>query len=243
MLRLDFGKSFHYDTPISDDLKEKFPITLELTILSVLMATVVAVPLGVISAIKQDTWSDYVSRIVTFCGIAVPNFWLGILIIYFLVKLFDWFPSIGFVTLWENPGRNLEQLIFPAIALGVFNMAFIARVTRSAMLEILREDYNPHRPVQGLGREGDHSAPRSQERGVAGYHRFRVRIRPAYLRDRGNRAYFPGARNGQLLLDAIFHRDYAMIQAIIVVITTVVLAVNLLLDLMYAWLNPRIRYT
>ncbi len=243
MLRLDFGKSFHYDTPISDDIKEKFPITLELTILAVLMATVVAVPLGVISAIKQDTWADYVSRIVTFCGIAIPNFWLGILIIYFLVKIFDWFPSIGFAKLWEDPGRNLEQLVFPAIALGVFNMAFIARVTRSAMLEILREDYIRTARSKGLAEVviiARHALKNAvlPVITVSGYEFGRlisgtVVIELIFL--------VPGM--GQLLLDAIYHRDYAMIQAVIVVITTVVLAVNLLLDLMYAWLNPRIRYT
>ena len=141
MFRLDFGTSFFYDTPISLDLKEKFPVTLELTILAVLMAVVVAVPLGMISAIKQDTWADYVARFVTFFGIAIPNFWLGILMIYFLVLVFDWLPTLGYVKLWEDPVTNIEQLVFPAIALGVFNMAFLARVTRSAMLEVLREDF------------------------------------------------------------------------------------------------------
>mgnify|MGYP001617376725 FL=1 len=140
-LRLDFGVSAFYDTPISDDLASKFPITLELTILAVLLATALAVPLGVISAIKQDTLPDYVSRIITFAGIAVPNFWIGILIVYFLVLVFGWLPPLGYVNLWEDPGKNLQQLIFPAIALALFNMAFIARVTRSSMLEVFREDY------------------------------------------------------------------------------------------------------
>jgi peptide/nickel transport system permease protein len=243
MLRLDFGMSAFYDTPISEDLGDKFLITLELTILAVLMATVMAVPLGVISAIKQDTLPDYISRVITFAGIAVPNFWLGILIVYFLVLVFGWLPPLGYVNLWEDVGKNLQQVIFPAIALAVFNMAFIARVTRSSMLEVFREDYIRTARGKGLGEPTviyRHALKNAllPVVTVSGYEFGRliagtVVIESIFL--------VPGM--GRLLIDGIFHRDYPVVQAVLVVITVVVLAVNVGLDLLYAWLNPRIRYT
>jgi peptide/nickel transport system permease protein len=243
MLHLDFGMSAFYDTPISEDLGDKFLITLELTILAVLMATVMAVPLGVISAIKQDTLADYICRVITFAGIAVPNFWLGILIVYFLVLVFGWLPPLGYVNLWEDAGKNLQQIIFPAIALAVFNMAFIARVTRSSMLEVFREDYIRTARGKGLGEPTviyRHALKNAllPVVTVSGYEFGRliagtVVIESIFL--------VPGM--GRLLIDGIFHRDYPVVQAVLVVITVVVLAVNVGLDLLYAWLNPRIRYT
>ena len=243
MLQLDFGNSYHYDTPISKDLKAKFAVTLELTILSVLIASVVAVPLGVISAIKQDTPMDYVSRIITFSGIALPTFWVGLLIIYFLVLIFGWLPPLKYATLWDDPWTNLQQLMLPAIALGYFNMAFIARVTRSAMLEVLREDFIRTARSKGL-----------TERLVISRHALKNALLPVITvsgYEFGRlisgtvviETIFVVPGMGRLLLDAVFHRDYAVIQAIIVVITTIVLVVNLVLDMLYGWLNPRIRYT
>ena len=243
MLHLDFGMSAFYDTPISEDLGDKFLITLELTILAVLMATVMAVPLGVISAIKQDTLADYISRVITFAGIALPNFWVGILIVYFLVLVFGWLPPLGYVNLWEDAGKNLQQIIFPAIALALFNMAFIARVTRSSMLEVFREDYIRTARGKGLGEPTviyRHALKNAilPVVTVSGYEFGRliagtVVIESIFL--------VPGM--GRLLIDGIFHRDYPVVQAVLVVITVVVLAVNVGLDLLYAWLNPRIRYT
>lgn len=243
MLRLDFGVSYHYDTPISDDLKFKFLVTLELTILAVLMASVVAVPLGVISAIRQDTRLDYVCRIITFSGIALPTFWVGIMITYFLVLIFGWLPPLGYAMLWEDPGRNVQQLLFPAIALGFFNMAFIARVTRSAMLEVLREDFIRTARSKGLAERiviARHALKNAllPVVTVSGYEFGRLIAGTVVIE-----TIFVVPGMGRLLLDAILHRDYAVIQAIIVIITTVVLAVNLILDLFYGWLNPRIRYT
>ena len=243
MLQLDFGNSYHYDTPISKDLKEKFVVTPELTILAVLMASVVAVPLGVISAIKQDSFLDYVSRIITFSGIALPTFWVGILIIYFLVLIFEWLPPLGYAMLWEDPGKNVQQLLFPSLALAYFNMAFIARVTRSAMLEVLREDFIRTARSKGL-----------TERIVIARHALKNALLPVITvsgYEFGRlisgtvviETIFVVPGMGRLLLDAVLHRDYAVIQAIIVIITTVVLLVNLVLDMLYGWLNPRIRFT
>ncbi len=141
LFRGDFGTSMQYNTPIGDDLSSKISITLELAILALLLAVVAAVPLGVFSAVYQDTLGDYIARIIAIDGVAIPTFWIGILVIYLLVFLFNWLPPFGYAQLWEDPGRNLQQMIFPALALGFYNMALIARVTRSSMLEVLREDY------------------------------------------------------------------------------------------------------
>ena len=243
MLQLDFGTSFFYDTPVSEDLKQKFPVTLELALIATLLAIIVAVPLGVISAIKQDTVADYFTRIITISGVAIPNFWLAILMIFFLVLIFGWMPPIVYVSLWEDPASNLKQLFFPALALGFSNMAFIARVTRSAMLEVFREDYIRTARSKGL-REAVVVFRHALKNAllpvvtIAGYEFGRLMAGTIIIE-----VIFMVPGMGRLLVTSIFHRDFPMIQAVIVLITVLVLVLNMALDLVYAWLNPRIRYT
>ena len=243
MLHLDFGKSYRSEAPIAGDLKDKFAVTFELTILAVLMAVIVAVPLGVISAIKQDTLLDYVARVITLAGIALPTFWVGILTVYLLVRLFHWLPPLEYVQIWEDPAKNLQQLIFPAITLGALLMAFIARVTRSAMLEVFREDYIRTARAKGLAEQViivRHALKNAllPVITVSGY-QFGVLIGGTVVTE----VIFLVPGMGRYMIDAISSRDYAIVQAVIVVIVVVVLVVNLLMDLVYGWLNPRIRYT
>ena len=243
MLRLDFGTSFFYESPVSEDLKSKFPVTLELALLATLLAIIVAVPLGVISAIKQDTLGDYITRMITIAGVAMPSFWLAILIIFFLVLVFGWMPPIVYVSLWDDPAGNLKQMFFPSLALGFSNMAFIARVTRSAMLEVFREDYIRTARSKGLA-----------ERIVIFRHALKNALLPVvtiagyeFGRLLGGTVIIevifmvPGL--GRLLVTSIFRRDFPEIQGVIVLITVLVLVLNMFLDLLYAWLNPRIRYS
>ena len=243
MARLDFGTSFFYETPVADDLKQKFPVTLELAILATILAVIVAVPMGVVSAIRQDTIADYATRVITIAGVAIPNFWLAILMIFFLVLIFGWMPPIVYVSLWENPTSNLKQLFFPALALGFSNMAFIARITRSAMLEVFREDYIRTARSKGL-REAvvvfRHALKNAMLPVVtiSGYEFGRLMAGTIIIE-----VIFMVPGMGRLLVTSIFHRDFPMIQAVIVLITVLVLVLNLVLDLFYAWLNPRIRYT
>ena len=243
MLRLDFGVSTYNDDSVVEDLLYKAPITLELTVLSLLLANIVAIPLGVLSAIKQDSPVDYLARIVTIAGVALPNFWVGILMVIFLVLLFDWIPPIGYVNLWEDPLLNLLQLIFPALALGFYNMAFVARVTRSAMLEVSREDYIRTARSKGLA-EGAVVLGHALKNAllpvvtVSGYEFGRLLAGTVVIE---NIFMVPGM--GLLLIDSIFRRDYPVIQAIIVVTTTAILLLNLFLDIVYGWLNPRVRFT
>ena len=156
MARLDFGDSYHYNNPVKEDLAQRVPISLQLTLMSLIISGVVALPLGVVSAIRQDTWGDYISRMITLIGLATPNFYVGIMTIFLLVLIFGWIPPLGYVNVWENPWTNMQQLIFPAIALGTSGMAFLARVTRSAMLEVLNEDYIRTARSKGLtGKDRD----------------------------------------------------------------------------------------
>jgi peptide/nickel transport system permease protein len=242
MLRLDFGQSMFFEEPVANDLATKFPITLELTVLAMLIATVIAVPLGLISAIKQDTPADYVARVISIAGVALPNFWVGILIVYFLVLLFAWMPPLGYAELWDDPLTNLQQFIFPALALGFYQMAFTARVTRSSMLEVYREDYT--RTARGKGLAERVVIVRHALKNallpvvtISGYQFGRLLAGTVVIE---NIFMIPGM--GKLLVDSVFHRDYTEVQAIIMVITVTVLVLNLGLDVIYGWLNPRIRY-
>jgi len=243
MLQLDFGMSLFFEEPVAKDLAAKFPITLELTVLALLLATLIAVPLGMLSAIKQDSPTDYVARIITISGVALPNFWVGILIVYFLVLLFSWMPPLGYANVWEEPATNLKQLIFPALALGFYNMAFTARVTRSSMLEVYREDYIRTARAKGLAerivvlRHALKNALLPMAT-VSGYEFGRLLAGTVVIE---NIFMVPGM--GKLLLDSVLHRDYITVQAIVVVTTVSVLILNLVLDVIYGWLNPRIRFT
>ena len=242
MVHLDFGDSIFYTTPVWLDIKAKFPITLELTVLSLLMSFAVAIPLGVVSAINQDKPVDYASRIITLIGIALPNFWVGIMVIFILSNYFDWLPPLGYVNFQDGPWDNLQQMFFPALALAISQTAFVARITRSATLEVFREDYIRTARSKGLA-----------ETVVIGRHALKNAMLPVitvmayeFGRLMGGTVIIENIFNipgmGRLLITAISHRDFPVVQAIVVVITVLVLVLNVMTDLVYAWLNPRIRF-
>ena len=242
ILRGDLGTSIWYQTPVIDELKDKFVVTVELSIFGIAMAFVMAVPLGIISAVKQDSWPDYVSRIVSLVGIALPTFWLSILMVYFLAYTFNWLPPLGYATLWEDPLLNLEQLFFPALAIAFHDLAFTARVTRSSMLEVLREDYMRTARAKGL-----------KEMTVVGRHALKNAILPVltvsgyqFARALGGviivETIFVVPGLGRFVIESILHRDFVVLQAVIVLTAAVVLTLNLVIDLLYGVLDPRIRY-
>ena len=242
ILRGDLGTSIWYQTPVIDELKDKFVVTVELSIFGIAMAFVMAVPLGIISAVKQDTWPDYISRIVSLVGIALPTFWLSILMVYFLAYTFNWLPPLGYATLWEDPLLNLEQLFFPALAIAFHDLAFTARVTRSSMLEVLREDYMRTARAKGL-----------KEMAVVGRHALKNAILPVltvsgyqFARALGGviivETIFVVPGLGRFVIESILHRDFVVLQAVIVLTAAVVLTLNLVIDLLYGVLDPRIRY-
>ena len=242
LFRGDFGTSFARNTSIAEELKYRIPLTLELSALAIAISFVLALPLGVISAITQDTPFDYLSRIVSFVGVAVPNFVVGLVTIYLLVQIFDWIPPLGYTPPWEGLGKNLEQMIFPALTLAVFMMAFIARVTRSSMLEVLREDYIRTARSKGLSDRTiiflhalkNASLPILTVTGWG----FGILLGGAVIIE--HIFVLPGM--GAFLVDAIFARDYPVIQAEVFVIAGMVLLVNLVVDLLYGFLDPRIRF-
>ncbi len=242
LFRGDLGTSFWWKGPVIDRLGERIPVTIELAILGILLAVICAVPLGVISAIRPDSLLDYVSRVFTLVGISIPTFFSGILLTLILIRAFGWLPPLGYEDLWENPWSNVKQMMLPALALGFYDMAFIARVTRSSMMEILREDYMRTARSKGL-----------RERIVLSRHGLKNAVLPIltisgwqFGRLFGGTVIIekifliPGI--GQLLIDAIYQRDFPTIQAIIVIVALSIVVVNLLVDLLYGWLDPRIRY-
>ena len=238
----DFGDSLWFKAPVMEELAERIPVTVELTVLSMLIAVVFAVPLGILSSLKPETWIDYAARVFTLAGISMPTFLVAILIVLGLVHIFDWLPPLGYYQIWEAPGTNLQQMIFPALALALYEMAFVARVTRSAMMEIIREDYMRTARSKGLS-----------ERVVVFRHGLKNALLPVlttsgwiFARLFGGTVIIetiflvPGM--GRILIEAIFQRDYTMIQAEIVIIAAFIVTINLAVDLIYGLLDPRIRY-
>ena len=242
VFRGDFGESLWFKSSVMTELGHRIPVTVELAVLSILMSVVVAVPLGIVSAIKPDSSLDYGSRVFTLIGIAIPNFLIAVLLILFLLKAFDWLPALGYVDLWEDPLKNLSQMVFPAFALALYEMAFIARVTRSSMMEIIREDYMRTARSKGLA-----------EKVVLFRHGLKNAVLPIltisgwqFGRLFGGTVVIetifllPGM--GRILIEAVQHRDFPLLQAAIVIIGMAIVTINLLVDLLYGWLDPRIRY-
>ena len=242
VVRGDFGDSLWFKAPVMGELKDRIPTTVELAVFAMVLAMVVAVPLGVVSAINPDSKLDYAARVFTLAGIALPTFFTGILIILFLAMLFNWLPPLGYQTLWDDPSSNLQQMFFPALALAGYDLAFIARVTRSAMMEILREDYMRTARSKGLS-----------ERVVLARHGLKNAFLPIltisgwqFGRLFGGtiiiESIFLVPGMGRILIESIGHRDYVMIQAVVVIIGLSIVTINLLIDLLYGWLDPRIRF-
>ena len=242
ILRGDLGISIWYRVPVWEELESRFYVTIELAVISIMMAIVVAIPLGIISAVNQDSLGDYSSRIFTLIGIALPTFWFGILMIYGLAYFVGWLPPLGYASLWTDPWTNLQQMFFPAICLAFNDLAFTARVTRSTMLEVMREDYMRTARAKGL-----------KETLVIGRHALRNALLPVVTISGYQFAGMLGGviivesifvvpGMGTLLIDSIIHRDFVTLQAIVLLIAAVTLLVNLVIDLAYGFLDPRIRY-
>ena len=239
----DLGTSiWRSGQPVSKLVGDRIFRTLELAVLAILIAVIFAVPLGVISAIKPDSVIDYFSRVIALVGISIPTFFAGLLVVLVLSRGFGWLPPLGYEDLWDNPWKNLQQMFLPALALGFYDMAFIARVTRSSMMEIIREDYMRTARAKGLG-----------ERIVLVRHGLKNAVLPIltisgwqFGRLFGGtviiESIFKVPGIGTLLIETVFQRDFPTIQAIIIVIAVSIVIINLLVDLLYGLLDPRIRY-
>jgi peptide/nickel transport system permease protein len=242
-LRGDFGQSYSQRRPVSAILAERFPRSMELAALTLFLAVIWAVPLGVVSAVRQNSWVDYLARILSLSGLSLPLFVTGALILWLLVRFFRWIPPLEFVPFTENPLENLKQLIWPALCQAYYISAPITRLTRSQMLEVIRHDYVRTARAKGLA-----------ERAVVYRHALKNALLPVvtFVGWWGGRLLgglvimeiifvVPGM--GTSLVQAVSQRDYPTVQAFIFVMAVVFLLVNLAVDLLYAWLDPRIRYT
>jgi peptide/nickel transport system permease protein len=239
----NFGYSVRKGDPVLPLILRHFPLTLELAVFAMAIALVLGIPLGVLSAVKRDSATDLAGRVFALIGLAMPNFWLGTLIILILSRYFQIMPNAGNYTgFFDNPAANLKQMLFPAITLGFAASADVMRTMRSAVLEELAQDYTRTARSKGL-----------QERVVILRHCLKnawipvitiVGLETGYLFGGAVivESVFALPGIGRLLLDAIGERDYAVVQGTIVFIAFNFVFVNLLADLAYAWVNPRIRY-
>jgi peptide/nickel transport system permease protein len=241
-LRGDFGYSYSQRRPVTEILVERFPRSMELAALTLALAVVWSIPLGVVSAARQNTWLDYLVRIVSISGLSLPIFFTGVLILWALVRVFRWMPPLEYVGLTEDPVENLKQLIFPALAQAYYISAPIMRLTRSQMLEVVRQDFVRTARAKGLA-----------DRAVVYRHALRNALLPVvtFVGWWGGRLLggivimeiiFAVPGMGLALVQAVSYRDYPTVQAIVFVMALVFLSVNLVVDLLYGWLDPRIHY-
>jgi peptide/nickel transport system permease protein len=242
MVTLSPGDSIFTGEPIVVSLAKAIPVTLELATLALILGIVIAVPIGVLSATRQDTTSDYVGRVVAVSGLSLPDFWLATLVITFAAIWFHWIPPIGYTSFWDSPLRNLQQFLLPAAVLGFRLSAATMRMTRSTVLEVLREDYVRTAWAKGLG-----------GRMVVYKHALKNALIPVVTIVGGQlgvllagtvvvESIFALPGMGRLTVEAILYRDYPVVQTNVMLVAGTLVTLNLLVDLSYAWLDPRIRY-
>ena len=242
IVRLDFGTSMWTGSPIIEEIKLRAALSFQLAVMATIIAVVLAIPLGVVAALKQDTWVDYAVRIFSIAGLATPSFWLGIVFILLLLIIFKWLPPMVYTPFWVNPWQNMLQLIWPALAVGYRYSAVATRMTRSAMLEVLREDYIRTARAKGLWLKlilSRHALKNAMLPVLAV-----VALEFAFLM--GGLVVTEQVFNlnglGMLFVESVARRDYTLTQALVMLVAFVFIFVNFTVDLMYAWLDPRIRF-
>jgi peptide/nickel transport system permease protein len=238
----DLGNSLWKGTPVIDDIKARFPVTAELGILALIVTQVIAIPIGVYSALRQDTWGDYIGRTFAIFCIAVPGFWLATLVIVYPSIWWNYTPSITLIPFAQDPIGNLKMFIVPAIVLGMSGAGGNMRITRTMMLEVLRQDYVRTAWAKGL-----------KERIVVMRHCLKNALIPVVTMIgyqipvivggdviMENIFSLPGL--GRLLIDSVTNRDYAIVTALLFLTAIVLVFINLLVDMSYGLLDPRVHY-
>lgn len=242
LVRLDLGTSMWTGAPITEEIGLRLQLSLQLAVMATLIAVSLAIPLGTAAAVRRGTWIDAAVQVFSVAGLAVPSFWLGILFILLLLTVFQWLPPLTFTSFWRDPRANLLQLIWPALAVGYRYSAVTTRMTRSALLEVLREDYVRTAWSKGLG-----------GRVVVRRHALRNALLPVAAVIGLEFAFLIGGLVvteqvfnlngiGKLFVEAISRRDYTLIQGLMLLVAFAYILVNFLIDLVYAWLDPRITY-
>ncbi len=242
IVRLDFGVSMWSGNPITHEIAIRLQLSLQLALMATAVAVLLAIPLGTLAALHQDTWLDYLIRVFSIAGLATPSFWLGILMFLILLAVFRWIPPMMFTPFWENPWHNLAQMIWPALAVGYRYSAVATRMTRSALLEVLREDYIRTARAKGLW-----------QRLIVRRHALKNAMLPVLTVIGLEFAFLIGGLVvteqvfnlngiGLLFVQSVARRDYTLVQALVLLVAVVYIFVNFGVDLLYGWLDPRIRY-
>jgi peptide/nickel transport system permease protein len=248
-LTFDFGISMWSGQPVSHEIAARLPVSLQIALMATVIAVLIAIPLGTISALKENTWLDHVVRMVAIAGIATPSFWLGImslvlvLDITYLMTGKAWMPPIDYVPFWQDPLRNLSMVLLPAITVGYRYSAVTMRMTRSAMLEVMREDYIRTARSKGL-----------LEQIIVNRHALKNALLPVVTLIGIEFAFLIGGLVvteqvfnlngiGRLFVQAVQNQDNVLTQALVMLVVIVFVVTNLVVDLLYAWLDPRIRFS
>lgn len=237
----DLGESFWRKDTVSDMIATRGPISVQIALMAIVISWVIGLPLGILSAVKRNSWRDNVIRGVAAIFLAIPEFWLAVVVILIGVLYFSWRPPVELVYLWEDPWRNLQMTIGPAVAMGAVAGAYLTRITRSSVLEVFHSDYVRTARAKGL-----------RERFVLIRHVFRTAILPIITLSGLTLAGLLGGSVaveqafsvpglGTALVKALSERDYMVIQNLVLIYAVIFTVMNLLVDLAYGWLDPRIR--
>lgn len=234
------GDSMWNRLPVGGEIARRLPITLEIALLSVAIGFGAGLPLGIVSALRRDTWADLIARTASILFLAIPSFWLGLLILLVTTRLFSWIPPLGYHPPWSSPGTNLVQILFPSLVIGSHLMAIVARMTRSTMLEVINEDYIRVARAKGFS-----------EQQIVLRHALKNSLLPvltivslsfgtllggAVVMER----VFSVPGIGSYLIESITVRDYTAVQALVFIFATAFIVINLIVDLAHGWLDPRI---
>ena len=242
MLTGDFGVSMWTGNPVSAEIASRLELSIQVALMATCLAVLIAIPLGTLSALYKNTWIDHVIRIFSIAGLAVPSFWLGMIIILLLLSFFHWHPPVAFTPFFENPRHNLAQLIWPALAVGYRYSAVATRMMRSTLLEVLQEDYIRTARAKGV-----------YERLVVVRHALANAMLPVVTVIGLEFAFLIGGLVvteqvfnlnglGKLFVQAVARSDFTMVQSLVLLVAVFFIVVNFVIDLLYAWLDPRIRY-
>ncbi|MBI2314315.1 MAG: ABC transporter permease [Betaproteobacteria bacterium] len=242
ILQGDFGYSMWTGRPVMEEIASRLELSLQVAIMASILAVLISLPMGTLSALFKDRWPDHLIRVISIAGLAVPSFWLGMIIILVLLSYFHWAPPLTFTPFLKDPMTNLSQLIWPALAVGYRYSAVATRMTRSALLEVLQEDYIRTARAKGVF-----------ERLVVARHAMRNAMLPVVTVIGLEFAFLIGGLVvteqvfnlngiGRLFVHAIARSDFTMIQALVLLVATCFVVVNFLVDLLYGVLDPRIRY-
>lgn len=245
----DLGTSMWTGKSVAEEIAVRFQVSLQIALMATIFSIFLSIPMGVLSAVYRNTWIDYIVRSFSIAGIAMPSFWLGILIILGILLTtqawwgYPWMPPINYVPIWIDPMENLSMLIWPALATGYRYSAVATRMTRSAMLDVLREDYVRTARSKGV-----------MERVIVNRHALKNAMLPVITVIGIEFAFLMGGLVvteqvfnlngiGKLFVGAVGQSDYTMVQALVMLVAFVFVMTNLMVDLLYAWLDPRIRYS